>query len=57
MDMNDNMNMRMSMNTSKKNRKLWRKANYDLLDDDGTILVTCEFCKTERRFGTDVLAG
>ena len=29
----------------------------DLLDDDGTILVTCEFCKTERRFGTDVLAG
>ncbi|MBT6414910.1 Hsp33 family molecular chaperone HslO [Candidatus Puniceispirillum sp.] len=29
----------------------------DLLDDDGTILVTCEFCKTERRFDTDVLAG
>ena len=29
----------------------------DLLDDDGSILVTCEFCKTERRFGTDVLAG
>lgn len=29
----------------------------DLLDEDGAILVTCEFCKTERRFGTDVLAG
>lgn len=29
----------------------------DLLDDDGKIRVTCEFCKTERRFGTDVLAG
>ena len=29
----------------------------DLLDDDGKIRVTCEFCKTERRFGTEVLAG
>jgi len=29
----------------------------DLLDDDGKIRVTCEFCKTERRFDTDVLAG